>query len=96
MTLHLLSQPLGESYRRVEDGSGEDEKEFFAAIASNPVDLSRFILEEGRELLEHGVAGLVTVIVVDRLELVDVAHHDRHRLVQSDRVTPHLSQPVLE
>ena len=36
------------------------------------------------------------VVIVDALELVDVAHHQRDRLVQSHRVLPHVVQTILE
>jgi hypothetical protein len=51
MSIHLLAQSLGERYRRVQDSSRQDEQEFLASIASDAVDLARFILEQARELL---------------------------------------------
>ena len=49
-----------------------------------------------RELLEHRVAGLVSVRVVDALEPVEVAHDARERLVQALGVLEHLVDALLE
>jgi hypothetical protein len=81
MTLHLLPQPLGESDRGIEHRTRQNQKELLSAVTSDAVDLARLAFQELRELLEHGVSGLVAVIVVHALELVDVAHHQRDRLV---------------
>jgi hypothetical protein len=45
MSIDLLAQSLGERYRRVQDGSRQDEQEFLASIASDAVYLARFILQ---------------------------------------------------
>lgn len=44
MAIHLLAQSLGERYRRVQNGSRQDEQEFLASISSDAVYLPRFIL----------------------------------------------------
>jgi hypothetical protein len=96
MILHLLTQPLGERDRGIEHRAGKNQQEFLAAITSDPVDLARFILEKAREFLEHVISREMAVGVVHALELVDVAHHERNRLVQTNRVAPYFLEPLLE
>jgi hypothetical protein len=96
MGIHLLAQSLGERYRRVQDRSRQDEQEFLPSVASNAVYLPGLVLQELRELIEHRVPSLMPVVVVHALELVDVAHDDRYRLVQPHGMAPHLLQPILE
>src|SRR5687767_15621564 len=80
MLLHTLAQPLGESHRRIENGSRKKKQKFLPSVTPDPVDLARFCLEDRGELLQNVVAHLVAVGVVDLLEMVDVAHHARDRL----------------
>ena len=96
MVLHLLPQPLGECYRGIEHRAGKNEQEFLSPVATNAVDLPRLRLEELRELFEHRVSRLVSMIVVHALEPVYVAHNQRDRFMQSNRVQPHLVQTLLE
>src|SRR2546423_3323325 len=96
MARNLLPQALGESDRCIEHGAGQNEKEFLATIAPDTVDFARLGLQELRELLEHGVAGLVAVVVVYALELVDVAHDERDRLVEAHGMLPHLVQALVQ
>ena len=48
------------------------------------------------ELLEHLVARLVPVGVVDALEVIQVAHHARERLAEPLGVLEHLLQPLVQ
>jgi hypothetical protein len=83
MALHLLPQPLGESDRCIEHRTGENEKKLLSTVPTDTVDFAGFPFQNLREPLEHGVPCLVPVIVVYALELVDVAHHQRDRFVES-------------
>src|SRR6185369_13346515 len=96
MPSHLLPQPLGERDCGIEYGTRQDEEELLPAIAADAIDLSRLGLQELRELLEHGVAGLVPVVVVYALELVDVADDQGDGLVKPHRMLPHLVQMQLQ
>src|SRR6266513_3922231 len=96
MARNLLPQALSESDRCIEHGAGQNEKEFLPTIAPDTVDFARLGLQELRELLEHGVAGLVAVVVVYALELVDVAHDERDRLVETDGMLPHVVETILQ
>ena len=81
MGLHLLPQPLRESDSCIEHRSGQNQQKLLSTVASDTVDFARFAFQQLREPLEHGVPGLVAEVVVDALELVDVAHHQRDGLV---------------
>jgi hypothetical protein len=83
MTLNLLAQPLGEGHGGVQHRTGKNEQKLLSAIAPDAVDLPGLFLQQPRELLQHRIPRLVPVVVVHALELVDVAHHDRQRLVQT-------------
>src|SRR5450756_350973 len=96
MALHLLPQPLREGDRGIEHGTGQNEKEFLSSVTADAVDLPRLLLQELRDLLEHGVSGLVAELVVYALELVDVAHDERDGLVEPQRMLPHLMQAVFQ
>ena len=96
MALHLLPQPLSESDRCIEHGTRENEKKLLSTVATHTVYFAGFPLQKLREPLEHGVPGLMAVIVVYTLELVDVAHHQRDGLVEPHRVLPHLVQTLVQ
>src|SRR5882762_6892282 len=96
MVLHLVPQPLGEGNRRVQNSARQNKKKLLSAVSPHAVNLTRLVLEESRDFLEDRVARLVAVVIVDGLELVDVAHHDRHRLMQTNGVVPLLLQTFLE
>ena len=84
MILYLLPQPLGERNRGVQDGARQNQQKLLSAVSTDPVYLTRLVLEQVRNLLQHCIAGQVAVLVVHTLELVDVAHHERDGLVQTN------------
>src|SRR5918992_4256322 len=94
--LHFFTHTLGKRHSCVQHRAGQQEHELLAPIAADAVDLARLALENLRQLLEHGVAGLVAVGVVHTLELVQVGHDARDGLVQPLPVFPHLAQPLLD
>src|SRR5690606_24815232 len=49
-----------------------------------------------RDVAEHAVAGEVTVLVVDALEVVQVENDERNRLGRLSRTVHHLPQRLLE
>ena len=75
MLFNRFPHALGERYRRIEHRSRKEEQELLATVSSDPVDLARLVLEDLRELAQHGVASLMAIRVVHDLELVDIAHH---------------------
>lgn len=94
--LDALPHPFSERNSRIEHGARQQQQEFFSAISADPVDFTRLELENFGELLEHLIACSVTVRVVHLLEMIDVAHHARDRLVQTKRMLEHLVQSLLE
>jgi hypothetical protein len=81
-SFNRFAHPLGERDRRLRRRAGQDQHEFFAPVAADPIDLSCVIEEQLGKLPEHFVARLMPVRVVDALEFVEVAHHARERLVK--------------
>ena len=82
MPLDPFAHPFRERHGRVEHGARKQQHELLATVAADPIDLARFVFQNGGQLLEHLVTGLVAVRVVDALEVVEIAHHARERLVQ--------------
>jgi hypothetical protein len=58
---------------------GEDDRELLAADPRGEVRRPHLALDRPRERLEHAVAGLVAVGVVEPLEVVEVDHDERER-----------------
>ena len=96
MCLDLFSHAFREGDRCVEDRAGKQQHEFFTTVPAGPVDLAHLVAQNPRELLQHRVAGLVTVRVIHTLETIEIAHDARKGLAQSTGVLEHLSQPLLE
>src|SRR6478672_1724510 len=96
MLLHALSQPLRKRNCGIQNCSWKKEQKFLTAVAADAVDLARLVLQNLRETLEDLIAGLMPVSVVHFLEMIDVAHHARYRLVQPVRMLEHLVQLRLE
>ena len=91
-----FAHPLGEGDGCVQSGTGQDQHELLAAVAAHPVDLPRVVAQDLGKLAQHLIAGLMPVRVIDTLEHVEVAHHARERLVETDRMLERLFQPFLE
>ncbi len=64
----------------VEIGLRQHHQEFLAAITRDPIAVGTDrALHADDELLQHLIARGMTLLVVDELEMVDVAHDDRQR-----------------
>ena len=96
MSLDLFSHPFRERRRRVEHRARKQQHEFLPAIPPGAVDLPDRAAQDAGELLEHRVARLVSVRVIDALEAVEITHHAGERLVQPAGMLEHLAQPLLE
>jgi hypothetical protein len=94
--LDLLTSPLGERHRRVENRTRKDDEEFLSPVASHAVDFPCRFTEQLGELAEYLIADLMAVAVVDFLEMIQVEKRHRKRLVQPRRVLEHLAQALLE
>ncbi len=72
--LEARPDPLGDLGASRGVGFAEEDAELLATIAVGGVTLTKLAGEHRRDLLEHLVAALVAVLVVERLEVVDAAH----------------------
>ncbi len=80
-----VAQLLGDADGVLRGRLRQDEHELLAAVASEGVTGPHGAADEARHLAQHGVAGVVPVDVVDRLEAVDVDERDAERLVVARR-----------
>src|SRR4051812_22684298 len=78
-----LAHALGGQLRALQIGLGQDHGHFLAAVARGLVDVARQLSQHARDLAQDDVSLLVAVGVVDRLEVVDVEHDQRDRLVEA-------------
>ena len=96
MRFDLFTHPLGERHSGVEHRARKQQHELLPAISPHPVYLAYFVAQDARELLEHRVARLVPIGVVDTLEPVQVAHDAREGLCQPLGVLEHLQEALFE
>src|SRR5258708_21088508 len=59
---------------------GQKQEKDPPGIAAGEIDAADRLAHPDREFAQHVVAGIVAVSVVDRLEEIDVEHHQRERL----------------
>lgn len=83
VSLYCFTHALGEGNGRIEHSSGQQKHKLFTAIATDAVDLARFLFQDSRELLQYHVAGLMAVGVVHTLEAIQVTQHHGERFLQS-------------
>ena len=72
---------FGDRHRRLQRRVGQRDDEFLAAIARRDVLVLDVLLHRQRHQAQHLVAGKVAEPVVEALEVVDVRHQQRQRLV---------------
>ena len=70
---------LAERARAGDVGLGQDRGELLAAVAREQLLATDAAEQPARHLAQHVVAGEVAVLVVDRLEVIDVEHQQRQR-----------------
>ena len=91
-----LPQPLDELPTALGIGLGEDQRELVAAVASREVGRADLALQQGADLGEHAVAGLLPEPLVDLAQPVDVDHDQ----CESERVAPRalelVAQPAVQ
>ena len=74
-----MPQTLGETDGFLKRCFGKDDDELFAAVAGGPVELfAQFGAQAHAHGAQYGVAGGVSVFVVDRFEMIDVHENDGH------------------
>ena len=76
---HGAADPLGDLERLVRRRLRKEDRELLAAEAGRDVVVAQLRAEDLRDSLQHGVAGKVSVAVVDVAQQVEVGHDQRHR-----------------
>lgn len=71
-----LVQPFGLSYRAVSIATWHDNQEFFASIAANIIVRAHRAKQPAGHFPQHGVAGQMSIGIVDLLEMIEVCHDD--------------------
>ena len=87
---------LGEQATGFDAGARQQDHELFAAVARRHVAVADLGLDATRELSQQFVAGEVTVLVVDLLEVIDVDHEARERAVVALAAREFLVQACLQ
>jgi hypothetical protein len=93
---------FGHDHGPVGVGVGQQEGDLLAAVAGCHVALPHAVAQQLTRHLQHPIAAEVAVGVVDLLEVIDVAHHERERRPvatrpgQLDLAGEHQVAPVLE
>ncbi len=82
---HALAHALADLPRAAGVGLRQHDEELLAAVAHEQVAGADRAAQPARDLGEHDVADAVAVLIVDRLEVIDVDHRDRERAIAIDR-----------
>ena len=74
-----------------------DDGKFLAAIAGDEIEGAvHELLQGGGDLMQHGIAGNVAVVVVIRLEVVDIDHRQREGFALALGLTPQAGKTLRE
>src|SRR6187402_1212139 len=79
----LAADALGKQHRASLVGLLAHDHEFFPAEATHRVGVALHALEHVCEALDHDVAHVVSVGIIDALEVVDIANQERQRLLEA-------------
>ncbi len=83
MALNFLSQTVRQVHRATALGLRADHDELFATPATNDVGLAGVFTQNRGDGNEYLIAGLMTVGVIDGLEMVDIQHDDAEWLAEA-------------
>jgi len=72
---NFLADSIGNLDGKIEVGVREDDRKNLATVTTHNIGGSHFSTADIRQLLEHQVAGLVAMAIVDALEMVDINKH---------------------
>ena len=67
-----------------------------AAVPRHAIHRAHLAREETRDVLQHFVAGLMAVRVVDQFEMVEIRQHERERMLEPLAAAPLLVERALE
>ena len=79
VALNALTNPFGDARRIVRATSRQDDGEFFPAESRADIKDAHRATQDIGDLADDGVAHKVAVLIVDRLEVVDVDHQQPDR-----------------
>ena len=98
MLLNGAAKTLGRRCGMERRQARHDEREFFASIAATDIGGVAPALHREKlgKLLQYRVAGLVSEVVIDLLEVVDVKHNEGERLGRSVAARQLLPEPLLK
>ena len=71
------AQTLGNDERDLQRRLGQHDDEFLAAIAGDEIEAANMTRDARGDFLQHGIAGLMAVAVIDALEPVDIEEQRR-------------------
>ena len=81
LVLDVVADGFGELFGAADGGAGEDDGEFFAAVAGGEVAAADALSKGAGDGAQNVVAGGVAEFVVEVAEMVDVDHEDGHAAV---------------
>ena len=79
---HSLADLVSHAHGGIQRRTAQQHGEFLAAIAGGGVAALEVFGQAGGNQLQNLVAGLVAPAVIEFLEVINVAHQQRHRLVR--------------
>ncbi|MNY28697.1 hypothetical protein D3C86_1626870 [compost metagenome] len=83
--LHGMTQAFADHAGGFAAGSGEQYEKLFAAVTKHHVDVAQLAFQGGGNVYQALVADAVAVVVVDPLEVVEIEHQQRERLLVAAR-----------
>src|SRR5690606_37418830 len=93
---HPLADRLGPASRGLGVAAFDHDAELLAAVAADDRLRGEDLLEQAAEDAQHAVAAAMAEAIVDRLEVVDVDHHQRDRAGLTVAATQHPRGAVVE
>ena len=72
-----LAEPFGQAQRDLQRRFGQNDDELLSAIARGKIGIADIVQQNPRQILQHFIAGLVTVAVIDLLEMIEIQREYR-------------------
>ena len=91
-----IAQPADEAFGVGRARAGEQHRELVSAEPPDDVQRAQDTAEALDRLAQEGVAGAVSLAIVDRLEVVEVEDREHQRPFAARRVSQLAAQPILE
>ncbi len=91
-----FSQPLREYGRPVDGGFRKNHHELLSAIPCHDVYGPDACRKKRRDVSEDGIADQVSMLIVDRLEVVEIQHEHGNLVLEPPRAIDLRAEPVEE